>query len=155
MYRIEIHISAVCMCVMTPVFRASKKGYRRTFRLAICQNLISSKYFHKMGPLFHMLLTNFAFFVTNLRKSQHLLFLAIFCHFRIFSQAIFVKMRKFFYLAKIRKQTFFVSTLTGAQTWHRRHTLLPYTHCCLHSIRTAPSQLYMRTAYGVYVHAHI
>ncbi len=61
-------------------------------RLAICQNLISSKYFHKMDPLFHMLLTSFAFFVTNLRKSQNLLFLAIFfCHFRIFSQAIFGK----------------------------------------------------------------
>ena len=76
-----------------------------------------------------------------------------FLSFSYISASNFREMRKFFF-AKIRKRKFFASTLTGAQTWHRRHTLLPYTHCCLHSIRTAPSQLYMRTAYGVYMHTN-
>jgi hypothetical protein len=59
---------------------------------------MSSKYFHKSGPLIDMLLTSFAYLVRNLKRSKHFDnfrqdFPRNFCNFCEFSCA---KMRKIF-----------------------------------------------------------
>jgi hypothetical protein len=75
-----------CMCVMTPIFRASKKGYLRTFRLAICQNVKSSKYFHKNDPFVSNVADKFCLFCNKLKeKSTYVIlsdFFVIFVYFR-------------------------------------------------------------------------
>ncbi len=45
--------------------------FRKNFA-KICQNLMSSKYFHKNGPLFHMLLVSFAFFLQKFPLFSHI-----------------------------------------------------------------------------------
>jgi hypothetical protein len=67
---------------------------KQMFSRNISQKPASSKYIHKNGLFFHMLLTRFTFFVNNLRKSQHLLIFA----------TMFAKVRKFSSFSYVRKQ---------------------------------------------------
>ncbi len=61
----------------------------------ICQNIMSSKYFHKNSPLFHLLLISFAFFLRNFRNSPLLSILAkIFIIFAYFCQIFFAEIRR-------------------------------------------------------------
>jgi hypothetical protein len=60
---------------------------------------MSSKYFHKAGPLIDMLLTSFAYLVGNLKSSKHFVNLRqdFPRNFRNFCEFSCAKMRKIFY----------------------------------------------------------